>query len=1126
MSTKTLKKVLLAGTAIVAISSFSTFAQADTNISSTTTGTPDALTGVVTNTVRDGAAEYGSVDANSTTTLTSITTGQDDANADDDTIIRIYDSNATEQSTLTVSGAITLVQDTSAGADTDQLTFEIGNGAASGANTNSVTVDLDGAVVGGTNGVINFTFANDTNADTLIFSNAAVDLGLGDDGAAGGAGVNLDGTVSMNNAADVTRFDGAAAQAFTGNIVGAGAGEGIVQIVNANGTGVTFGASMLGTNLAEIQVGTTTANGIADFDGILAGALLTVNGVTGNSQATISNDINTTAIVLNSEGSNTAKVLFNEGGAQAVASTINGAAAGEGIIDVVAAANVVTFGAAIGGTASVGTINVGDGTTAGNADFNGAVTAGAVAVNATGGNSEAVISTTTWNAPITVTDGGNTALVTFDGAAAQTVTGAIDAGVAGEGQIDVENANGTGVTFASAIGASKALGTVSVGTGAAGDAVFNGAVNATNVTVTGAGGASTADFNSNITATTFTVTDANNAAVSANVAGSITGNVVMNAQGNAATLNFDGDGSAIQVVSGTLTTTNTGNTATVNVGTGTGAIVEFRSAIDGGVAVLDALNVVDGNTARFDDNDDSANNALAVEATAFNNAGTVILEDSVNFQTGTYDLASDAAAAVTLGSAFDGVGTDVAFSAQASGGTVNLGGNLTVSVAPIFNSGSVTLVQDDNGGSITTNVANITVTENAFATFAAAVANTNDVVITATTKTAAQTATALGVNSVDGGRLSTAADINVAAVQSALQTATTVATLGTPTASEVAAAEAAADQVVSDASSVAGGVSDGASASVRSSSASIGARLASLRDGNRFASNENAGLAAGDAFSNGNFWVRGSATYIDQDEKDGIAGYEADGYTLTAGVDTLVADDVTLGVALSYGTTDVEGDSAANSDTEIDSYGVQLYGNYDLDNYYVSGLLGYSNHDADVSQTVLGFTGRGTGDFDTDAYNVAVEVGTSYAVGENSRIVPSVGFEYINLQGESFTLNDSGSALSTTESIDDRDIFLGKLGARYEMEYAVDEGILLPELHAGLLYDFASEESKASRTYTGSTVTITDQSADAEELAVNLGLGLAYQSNDGMTEVSAGYDAEIKSDYLAHTGQVKVKFKF
>jgi uncharacterized protein with beta-barrel porin domain len=1127
MSTKTLKKVLLAGTAIVAVSAFSTGAFAQTDITSTTSGTPTTIAaGAVTNATRQGATEFGAADANGGLTLTTITSGVDDANTNEVTTIRFYDSNAATADTLTVSGAVTVTQD-GTGSETDVLLFEIGNGPASGANTNAMTVDFDGAMVAGANGQINITFANDTNADTVIFSNAAVNLGLGADGLANGAN---SGTVTMNNAADVTRFDGAAAQTFTGNIVGAGAGEGIVEIVNANGTGVTFGADMLGTNLANIAVGTATANGIADFDGVLAGAKVTVNGVTGNSQATFSNAVNTTAIELNSNGSNTATAVFDGATSRAIASTIDGAAAGEGTISVINtnAAGAV-FNGAVGGTNAVGAINVGDGTTAGFADFNAAVVANAATVNATGGNSELFIGGNTWNAPITLTDGGNTARLTFNGGAAQTITGAVNGNAANSGTIDVENVNGTGVTFASAIGGTQAVEALNVGTTtAAGDAVFSSSVNAQGISVNANQGAVIADFNGAVTAgsNNFTVTDGNAGnAATANVAGNVTGNIVLDAQagGGSAILNLDG--SSAQVVSGTVTVSDTTGAANLVVGTGTGTDVTFRSAIDGGAAALDAFTITDGNTARFDDNN-AANNALAVEATAFNNAGTLVVNDSLNFQAGTYDLASDAAAAITLGSAFDGNGTDVALSAQASGGTVDLTGNLTVTVAPIFNSGSVTLVQDDNGGSVTTNVGNITVTENAFATFAAAVANTNDVVITATGKTAAQTATALGVNSVDGSRLSTVADVNVAAVQNALQTATTVATLGSATAAEVAAAEAAADQAVSDASAVSGGVSEGASASVRSSSASIGSRLASLRNGNRFASNENAGLAAGDAFSNGNFWLRGAATYIDQDEVDGIDGYEADGYTLTAGVDTMVADDLTLGVALSYGSSEVDGDSAANSNTDIDSYGLQLYGNYDLENYYVSGLVGYSNHDADVSQSVLGFTGRGTGSFDTDSYNVAVEVGTSYAVGENSRIVPSVGFEYINLQGEDYVLNDSGSALSTNESISDRDIFLGKLGARYEAEYAMDQGVLMPEVHAGLLYDFASEESEASRVYSGSTVTISDQSADAEELAVNLGLGLAYQTNDGMTQVSAGYDAEIKSDYLAHTGQVKVKFKF
>lgn len=1243
MNSTTLKKVLLTGTAIVAVSAFASTAAYAQNISSVLTGTPDALTGGganVTNTVRDGAAEFGAIDIQGGESVGTITTGLNDANANDNLTIRIYDGGG-GGSTLTV-GNVTIVQDTTP-ADTDTLTFEIGDGPAGGGTTDSVVVDFNGNVNAGAGGVIDITFADNGSADDVIFSGATVNLGatglaefsnaadsitfdragtqtftgiidadgdgegvvnvinesnggvifngavggtsnslaqifVGDGAGAGGTatfnstvdsdlidvtaadtGDGADAVATFNDAVvsgsvtltsgdtaaeaatatfngDVTatdftldedagalgvatlNFAGDAAQAIAGTVDASTDGQGIVNITNTTGTGVTF-ADTFGASgdLDVVNVGTSSSAGIAVFEDTVDVDNFNVNARNGtNSTATFESDFDADDVTLNDVGSGNAVLIFAGSGA-AIDAPIDGAAAGEGTITIIDDTGAV-FADVVGGAARLEAINIGDGTSEGLAVFDLAVSATGINVTAINGtDSEVVFSgdvTTTGTTGLKLDDDTNVALVTFDGGAAQTVAGVVTAASDGEGDIEIENSNATGVTFSGAVGTALAkIGLINVGNGnAGGDAVFSSNVFATALNVDSQTAVSTVDFNGNATIDTLTVTDGalgGGAANSANFAMNFTGDLVLDAQdaGTVNTVTFDGAGA--QLFTGTIDVSDATGANNVSIN-GTAANVTFTGDIGTSNALTD-FDIAAGNFATFSDGLDAVN-TITVDSVAFDNNGGLVLNDFLAFGAGTTaDLAATGGATLALGSSF--AANDVIIT---NGGDLDIGAALTITVNPLFKTGFIDLFDTDGAGNAQANfVANVTIADTALVTYTTN-ANVATGRITATTRTAAQAATAIGVSQSNAAKLLAVSDTTDAVVQAALAAATAVATPGTPLAAETLAANNAAEQTSSDTQAVGAGFGDAAAGSVRAATGSINTRLASLRDGG------SAGVAAGEAYTNGSFWLRGTYSDIDQDEKDGVAGYTADAYSVTAGVDTEVAEDTILGVAVSYGSADIDGDSAANSTTEVDSYQVALYGEYNPGNYYVSGNVGYGQNDVDVTSTVLGL-GVSTGDFSTGMYNAAVETGYNYKFGETARFIPSVGLEYVHIEGESYVL--SSGLGSVTDTIEDKDILIGKVGGRIENTYAIEGGTLFPEVHANLLYDFAGDESESSRTFAGA-VTINDTAPDVEEFGINLGTGIAYASEDGMTEVSAGYDAEIKSDFLAHTGQVKVKFKF
>ena len=125
--------------------------------------------------------------------------------------------------------------------------------------------------------------------------------------------------------------------------------------------------------------------------------------------------------------------------------------------------------------------------------------------------------------------------------------------------------------------------------------------------------------------------------------------------------------------------------------------------------------------------------------------------------------------------------------------------------------------------------------------------------------------------------------------------------------------------------------------SVSASSIAVTAdRLASLRTGTEYALSADAaasGFATGDGMLNKAFRGKFFHSRADQDGSATAAGYESDTTGLAAGVDMDVGNGMRVGGAFTFSTSDVEGDGAGQSSTDIDSYQLLAYGDKTIDGY-------------------------------------------------------------------------------------------------------------------------------------------------------------------------------------------------
>ncbi len=1105
-----IKKALLAGTAIVAVGALAPAAQAadltltgagiwgtlgngmiapptagdnvimtTNNLLFDTTETGVVTAGAITATTGDLTVDTTGDAGNVAFTIGSFT-GSSTADITVDNLLASTNRNVG----LTVTGAVStagniIVRNTETGANNTTVTTTVGgNFTVTGTGTTAVTTTGTGRT-----GV---TATLDLNGTTNTFAGAVTVTGGAAD-ATNDASLNIFGNTTFTGGLTLTNgavgqavlnVDGTSAQSVAGVI----AGNGEINVTNTHASGVTFSGNSTHT-----------------------GALLVNNN--GSSQAVTFSGNNASAIALgNNVGADTITANFS-GTAQAISGGITGGAAETVNANFSGGSTITLSGAATSGIDT--TAITGSTTVTTNQNFG--------STNITVGSGSTLITT------------GNT----ISGAVANSGTlrlngGGVTGAVSGTGTLDVDGAGafngamsqasadiaGVTLTQTAASGYTMTSGTNFSGAGtlalAAGSQTIGSAFTNTTdgqgtITVANDAGGGTTAFTGNVGASTshslaaFTMQNAGGNAQTV----TSTGNWYVDASLLDASDTLSFIGTSAQTVSGTLGG-QADNEGILNVGTGTSATDVTFSGVIGAAdaASLASATVAASATARFAANADF-DGAFTNTGTSRVSSGATLTAASFT-DTGAYVLnvidANGTLAASDFGIMVDSGGAStIANSRLSINVTGDVGAGTAASVLQVIdvtapgvltdNSIQYTFTAVDNGANTDITVARTTA--------ASLAANTESVGL-------AQTMDGLSAASLAG-----------TANAQIMQIADNLAAASTQDAfNEVL--EAAGPTV--DGGAVVGGFN----ASVQSVDVN-NTRLASLRNG------VETGMVAGELNNGVSIWAQGFGQMADQDRRDGIDGYDADTYGLAAGMDTAnMLDKATVGVALSYATTDVDSDNANNTESDVDSYQVSLYGDYDVaPQTYVSGTLGFAWNDIDQTRfNVGGVSGlNANADYDSNQYIAYVETGREFEVSKSGTLTPHILAHYQHIDIDNYGEDGAGGANLTVNS-EDLDIF--ELGVGAEMAWDLDAGEgsrIRPAINVGYRHDLVGDDVSSTSTFTGGGASFQTNGLEPSRGTGNIGASLAYSMDNNWT-FTADYDYEIKSDYSAHSGSLRAGYKF
>lgn len=272
------------------------------------------------------------------------------------------------------------------------------------------------------------------------------------------------------------------------------------------------------------------------------------------------------------------------------------------------------------------------------------------------------------------------------------------------------------------------------------------------------------------------------------------------------------------------------------------------------------------------------------------------------------------------------------------------------------------------------------------------------------------------------------------------------------------------------------------------------------------------------------FWGQAYGGFADADGSSSGAGYDANFGGLVVGVDGMIGEDITLGAFANYGVSAVDGEGPANMQIDTSTYGAGLYAGYVGQGFYIDGIASYALSSNELRRTALGQTI--SADFDTTQFGVILSGGAPIEVSSNVFITPNASLAWNHSDSESYT--ETGSmGLSQHVNPDASSSLTGTIGARI---HAVHESFgntgttFVPELRLAMVGDLMDDDATATVNYVGGGTAYQVTGTDTSDIGALVGFGLTL--DNPYWSASLSYDAEIRSDFVSHTGRARISWSF
>ena len=286
------------------------------------------------------------------------------------------------------------------------------------------------------------------------------------------------------------------------------------------------------------------------------------------------------------------------------------------------------------------------------------------------------------------------------------------------------------------------------------------------------------------------------------------------------------------------------------------------------------------------------------------------------------------------------------------------------------------------------------------------------------------------------------------------------------------------------------------------------------------------GVASGDPIAINGVWMQFYGRNADQEDRDGIRGFELDMYGLAIGADAPVSDNLTVGVAFSYASSDVDSDNFfKNNSLDIDSYQLSLYGGLNERDYFLDGVVSFARNSYETERNIFPNL-QARGDYDGDQFGLRVRGGYPLILESGFHITPRGSAEYSYLSEDSYREKGAGNAGLDVKS-QSVEALIVSTGVEIAHPFTTDaDTTWIPDFHLDVRYDLIGDKVELDSNFigVGGSAFVVD-GASVERTGIKAGVGLKAFGQSNFSLMTR-YDYLYKDDYGSHSFTATVRYNF
>lgn len=213
----------------------------------------------------------------------------------------------------------------------------------------------------------------------------------------------------------------------------------------------------------------------------------------------------------------------------------------------------------------------------------------------------------------------------------------------------------------------------------------------------------------------------------------------------------------------------------------------------------------------------------------------------------------------------------------------------------------------------------------------------------------------------------------------------------------------------------------------------------------------------------------------DQDASDREAGFDFDGWGLTAGADYRVNENFVAGVSLNY--MEDKADYEQNrGDMKTETWGLTAYGTFFTEgNFFVDGLIGYNSSDyklkRNINYNIGGNAVSQVASSDTDGKMFQFSVGGGYNMNQGGfTITPTARLDYLRNKVDGYTESMSnpganGSAMAMNVDSVTYKSLTTRLGGQVSKAISHSGGVVIPQLSVSWVHEFEDDAKEVGARF-------------------------------------------------------------